>query len=77
MLYLTALPSLFFWALLIVGRGELGRRWVIGLLLIWVGSLVGLICWAGQFAGVLFMCLQALLVIVMAFKVFGLDIPRS
>ena len=77
MCYLGALPSLFFWTMLVVGRHELGWKWIVGLIAAYAGSFICLGAFAPGMAPGLFLSAQALLVIITAFKVFGLNIPSN
>jgi hypothetical protein len=74
-MYLLYLPLLIFWILLIVGRHELGWRWIVGLISAWCILLVAT-AQLGR-GGFPFVACQAVLVIIMAYKIFGIHQPRS
>jgi len=66
------LPFFIFWILLFVGRVELGWRWVLILVGLWVGLLAGLM-WSGLPSSA-FVAAQALLDAILVVVIFKGDI---
>ena len=66
------LPFILFWALLFFGREELGLKWVLVCITIWVGLLLGCVYLA--LPSYIFVVAQTLLDIVLLIVVTGGDI---
>ncbi len=74
---LLSLPFLFFWVILFFGRHELGWRWILGMVLVWFAALAFCVWLASAgYPNYWMVAIQAVLVIVLCFKVFGVHQPR-
>ena len=66
------LPMIAFWVLLYAGRDELGWRWIVALIALWVFSFTGIM--HGYLQPHVFTIGQALLDIVLVLVIYGGDI---
>lgn len=65
-------PAAAFWCLLYVGRDDLGWRWILAFIALWVFGFTGIMHW--QVQPYVFTAGQALVDIVLVLVIFGGDI---
>ena len=70
---MLSIPFLVFWVLLILARKELGWKWILALVLIWMGLLAGFVYL--DISPYIFMIAEVLIDVVLIIVFFGGDIP--
>ena len=74
---MIAIALVLFWVLLFLGRHELGAKWILILIVIWAGGLIGFIVACSPYpraAAYFFMSYQAVLDIILILVIFKGDL---